>query len=212
MKLLEKLRWLPTEIPWPGTADVSAKSWLLAVLVGDTPGTTRARSRKLRPFSGRFCTSACDTVPAICVRAVSTTAACAPTVTVLCSPATVSSIASSNAEPTVSITGRIAWANPGWLTVTSYAPTLRYGRRNLPSRSVSVAAVRLVSVRRALTCAPAITEPDGSVTRPLTLANVIVSCAYAPAPMKIKIAIRMYLWVKVALHLHNYSCALCGQK
>ena len=26
MKLLEKFRWLPTEIPWPGTADVSAKS------------------------------------------------------------------------------------------------------------------------------------------------------------------------------------------
>ena len=38
MKLLEKFRWLPTEIPWPGTAEVSAKSWLDAVLVGETPG------------------------------------------------------------------------------------------------------------------------------------------------------------------------------
>jgi hypothetical protein len=28
MKLLEKFRWLLTEKPWPGTAEVSAKSWL----------------------------------------------------------------------------------------------------------------------------------------------------------------------------------------
>ena len=54
MKLLEKLRWLPTEMPWPGTAEVSAKSWLLPVLVGETPGISSARSRKLRPLSGRL--------------------------------------------------------------------------------------------------------------------------------------------------------------
>ena len=65
MKLLDKLRWLLTEMPWPGTADVSAKSCVLAVLVGDTPGTRRARSRKLRPLRGRFFTSLCDTVPTI---------------------------------------------------------------------------------------------------------------------------------------------------
>ena len=35
MKLFEKFRWLPTEIPCPGTADVSAKSWLLPVFVGE---------------------------------------------------------------------------------------------------------------------------------------------------------------------------------
>ena len=63
MKLLEKLRWLPTEMPWPGTADVSAKSWLAAVLVGETPGISRATSRKLRPFRGRLCTSACGYGP-----------------------------------------------------------------------------------------------------------------------------------------------------
>lgn len=53
MKLFEKLRWLPMEMPCPGTAEVSAKSWLAAVLVGETPGITRAASRKLRPFKGR---------------------------------------------------------------------------------------------------------------------------------------------------------------
>ena len=54
MKLLEKLRWLPTERLTPGTADVSGKSCVLATLVGETPGTSSARSRKLRPFSGRL--------------------------------------------------------------------------------------------------------------------------------------------------------------
>ena len=83
MKLLEKLRWLPTEMPWPGTADVSAKSWVLAVLVGETPGTSSARSRKLRPFSGSVLTSVCDTVPAIWLRAASSTAASPVTVTLV---------------------------------------------------------------------------------------------------------------------------------
>ena len=73
MKLLERLRWLAIESPWPGTAEVSAKSCVLFVLVGDTPGTSSARSRKLRPFIGRFWTSACGTVPAIWLRAVSST-------------------------------------------------------------------------------------------------------------------------------------------
>ena len=50
---------------------VSAKSWVLFVLVGETPGTSSARSRKLRPFIGRFCTSACGMVPAIWLRAAS---------------------------------------------------------------------------------------------------------------------------------------------
>ena len=83
MKLLEKLRWLPTERPPPGTADVSAKSCVLATLVGDTPGTSSARSRKLRPFIGRFLTSVCETVPAIWLRAASSTAACPVTVTLV---------------------------------------------------------------------------------------------------------------------------------
>ena len=81
MKLLERLRWLPTDRPPPGTAEVSAKSCVLATLVGDTPGTSSARSRKLRPFIGRFRTSACDTVPAIWLRAASSTVASALTVT-----------------------------------------------------------------------------------------------------------------------------------
>ena len=33
MKLFEKLRWLLTEMPCPGTAEVSANNCVLAVLV-----------------------------------------------------------------------------------------------------------------------------------------------------------------------------------
>ena len=38
MKVLLRLRWLETEIPVPGTAEVSAKRWLPPVLVRETPG------------------------------------------------------------------------------------------------------------------------------------------------------------------------------
>ena len=75
MKLFERLRWLAIESPWPGTAEVSANSCVLLVLVGETPGTSSARSRKFRPFIGRFWTSACGTVPTIWLRAVSSASA-----------------------------------------------------------------------------------------------------------------------------------------
>ena len=60
-EIVRRLRWLPTDRPPPGTADVSAKPvgcwrWSAA-----TPGTSSARSRKLRPFTGGSLTSACDT-------------------------------------------------------------------------------------------------------------------------------------------------------
>ena len=44
------------------------------------------------------------------------------------------------------------------------------GNRNRPSRSVTVVATRFVWLFRAVTWAPGTTAPDGSVTRPLTLA------------------------------------------
>ena len=119
MKLFERLRWLPTEIPWPGTADVSAKSCVLAVLVGETPGTSSARSRKFRPFIGRLSTSVCATVPAICVRAVSSAAVSAATVTLALNSPTASTIGNSNAEPTLSVSVRVASANPCRRTVIS---------------------------------------------------------------------------------------------
>src|SRR5205807_1188848 len=106
MKLLEKFRWLLVEIPCPGTAEVSAKSCVLAVLVGDTPGTRRAKSRKLRPFKGRLRTSVCEIVPAIWLRAASSTAASLLTVTLAEAAPTASSIGSSDAAPSVSVTGR----------------------------------------------------------------------------------------------------------
>ena len=133
MKLLEKLRWLPTDRPPPGTADVSAKSCVLPTLVGDTPGTSSARSRKLRPFIGRFLTSACETVPAIWLRAASSTVASPVTVTLVSTAPTVSDTGSSNAAPTVSVSVRVASANPACRTVISYGPTFKYGNRKRPS-------------------------------------------------------------------------------
>ena len=125
MKLLEKFRWLPIDRPFPGTADVSANSCVLAVFVGETPGTSSARSRKFRPFIGRFCTSACDTVPAIWLRAVSSTVASPLTVTSAFTAPTESVNGNSNAEPTVSVSPRVASLKPGRLTLISYGPILR---------------------------------------------------------------------------------------
>ena len=107
MKLFERLRWLPTDRPPPGTADVSANSCVLPTLVGDTPGTSSARSRKLRPFIGRLCTSACEIVPAIWLRAASSTVASPVTVTLRVEPATASVIGSSKADPIVSVSGAV---------------------------------------------------------------------------------------------------------
>ena len=67
----------------PGTADVSGNSCVLAMLVGDTPGTSSARSRKLRPFIGSAATSVSGTVEAIWLRAASRTGASAETSTVV---------------------------------------------------------------------------------------------------------------------------------
>ena len=78
-----------------------------------------ATSRKLRPFSGRLWTSAWDTVPAIWLRAASMSGASADTLTVVSRPPTRSVIGSSNADPIVTVTGRVASANPGRLATTS---------------------------------------------------------------------------------------------
>ena len=86
-KLLERLRWLPTEMLMPGTADVSGNSCVLAMFVGETPGTSNASSRKLRPFIGSALTSASGTVAAIWLRAPSRTGVSAETLTVVSSPA-----------------------------------------------------------------------------------------------------------------------------
>ena len=177
MKLLEKLRWLPIETPWPGTADVSANSWVLAVLVGDTPGTSSARSRNCRPFIGSVWISSCDTVTAIWLRAASTIVASPVTVTSASKFPSVSITEMSNAEPTVSVRVRVGAENPCRCTVTSYGPTLRYGKRNRPSWSVTVSDWTCVCVCSATTSAPGTTAPCGSRTRPLTLAEFRVSCA-----------------------------------
>ena len=125
MKLLERLRWLAIESPCPGTAEVSAKSCVLFVFVGDTPGTSSARSRKLRPFIGRFWTSACGTVPAIWLRAVSSTWLSATTVTAVSMPATSRVIGISNAEPALKTSVRALSLNPWSFALSSYGPIFR---------------------------------------------------------------------------------------
>ena len=125
MKLLERFRWLAIESPCPGTAEVSAKSCVLFVFAGDTPGTSSARSRKLRPFIGRFWTSACGTVPAIWLRAVSSTWLSATTVTVVSMPATSRVIEMSTPEPALKTNVRALSLNPWSSALNSYGPIFR---------------------------------------------------------------------------------------
>ena len=80
-KLFDRLRWLPTEMLMPGTADVSGNSCVLAMLVGDTPGTEQREFEEVPAVHGQRLTSASDTVAAIWLRAASSTAASAVTVT-----------------------------------------------------------------------------------------------------------------------------------
>ena len=119
MKLLERLRWLAIDSPCPGTAEVSAKSCVLLVFVGDTPGTSSARSRKLRPFIGRFWTSVWRTVPAIWLRAVSSTWLSATTVTAVSIPAISRVIEISNADPALNTKVRAFSLNPWSVALSS---------------------------------------------------------------------------------------------
>ena len=119
MKLFEKLRWLPTDRPLPGTAEVSAKSCVLATLVGDTPGTRSARSRKLRPFMGSAFASVDETVPAIWLRAVSSVSASPVTVTFSSMPPTWSAMGSWNAEPALRDNARVTALKPCLVTTSS---------------------------------------------------------------------------------------------
>ena len=124
-KLLERLRWLLTESPTPGTADVSGNICVAGTLVGETPGTSSAASRKLRPFSGRLRTSCSGMVPAIWLRAASRTVLSAVTVTSASTPPTSSEMGSSKAAPAESVNDCAASRNPGWRTVTMYGPIFR---------------------------------------------------------------------------------------
>ncbi len=125
MKLFEKLRWLPTESPTPGTADVSANSCVPPTFGGATPGTRSATSRKLRPLRGIVPISAWKTVLAIWLRPASSTVAWAATSTVASTVLSDRDMGSSYAEPSVSVRRRAASAKPSSCTTISYDPTLR---------------------------------------------------------------------------------------
>ena len=151
MKLFEKLRWLPTEIPLPGTAEVSAKSCVLAMLVGDTPGTSRPRSRKLRPFMGSALASTADTVPAIWLRAVSRTERVAGDGDGVLEAADLERDRAAGTRSRRS--GRASGSpllKPCLPTRSSYGPIFRNGKRKRPSESVAGGGrdVRLQVTRR----------------------------------------------------------------
>jgi hypothetical protein len=124
----------------------------------------------LRPFIGRFWISACGTVPAIWLRAVSSTRLSATTVTAVSMPAISREIEISNAEPALSINVRAWSSNPWRFAFSSYGPTFKYAKRNRPSASVMASTVTFVSVWRTLTVAPGTAAPCGSSTRPLMAA------------------------------------------
>ena len=63
-------------------------------------------------FIGRLLTSACETVLAICVRAVSSTGASPVTFTLVSIAPSLSEIGRSNAEPTVSTSDLVMSAKP----------------------------------------------------------------------------------------------------
>ena len=124
-KLIERLRWLPTERPTPGTADVSAKSCVLLMLGVATPGARSAMSRNCRPLSGSALISRSDTVAAIWLRADSSTGVSAVTLTVEATPATSRVSGKSNAAPSVRVRRRRASAKPVIDAEISYGPTRR---------------------------------------------------------------------------------------
>jgi len=67
MKLFEKLRWLPTEIPWPAQRG-PRKELIVAVLVGE-PRHEQCDIKEAAPVQGEGVDFACQTVPATWVRA-----------------------------------------------------------------------------------------------------------------------------------------------
>ena len=162
MKLFEKLRWLPTEIPLPGTAEVSANSCVLGMLVGETPGTSRARSRKLRPFRGSALASTADTVPAIWLRAVSRTERVGGDGDGVLDASDLEGDGQLECGRRRSGPASGSRAlNPCLPTRSSYGPILRNGKRNRPSESAAAAVVTFVCRCRAVTSAAGTAAPCG---------------------------------------------------
>ena len=120
MKLFEKLRWLPIEMPLPRhrrclgeqlrAADVRrGHAWHEQRQVEKVAPVHR-QARRPRPATP---------CPAIWLRAASRTVDSPTTSTVAATPASERVIGSSNADPTVTCTARVASVNPGMRIVTS---------------------------------------------------------------------------------------------
>ena len=176
-KLLERLRWLLTESPTPGTADVSGNICVAGTLVGETPGTSSAASRKLRPLSGRLRTSSSGMVPAIWLRAASRTVVPAVTAT------SVFTLPTAERDGQFEgCTGRERQrlrriAKPRLAHGDDVRADLQVGEPEASLGVGAVFAVTLVATWRAVTSAPRTTAPDGSTTRPPMLARSTDCCA-----------------------------------
>jgi len=99
LKLFEKFRWLPTEMPCPGTAEVSGEELIAGRIGGGHSGNEQMRGQEIRPFRGSERTRLAARYPQSGWRAVSRTVVSPVTVTLLSADATVSEIGSSNATP-----------------------------------------------------------------------------------------------------------------
>ena len=171
MKLLEKLRWLPTEMPWPGTAEVSAKSWLLRGVGGRDAGNQQREIEKIAAVQRQVADlglrhGAGD----LAARRLEHRRLAGDRDVGRRSIPTASETGRSNAEPTVSVRVRVTSANPCWLHLDLVRPDLEVRKAETALLVGQRGADRFVSVCRAVTCAPLMTPPEGSVTRPLTLA------------------------------------------
>src|SRR5947199_336030 len=118
--------------------------------------------------NGRSPISVRETVPAICVRAASSTGASPETVMLVSVAPTFSANGISNAASIVTVKQRVRVVNPGLSTFPSYGPIFRYGNRNRPSCPVTAVLLTLVSVSRALTFFSSIPPPPRSTLFPYT--------------------------------------------
>jgi hypothetical protein len=95
----------------------------------------------------------------------------------------------------------VYFANPLTSTVTVYMPGSRFGRLNVPAALVVVSAETFVATFVAVTLAPAMTAPLGSVTSPRSVPSIV--CAPAILTKTVNITVSDSRINKVALNLSS---------
>src|SRR5581483_6615290 len=157
-------RWPTIEICWRCDSTSAA-------------GVSVAKSWKRRPFSGMLATIVESTNAAASWRVVSM--ASAATVTSSVRPPTASVKFTSAVRPTPTSTCAVVFAKPWPDAVTRYFPAGSSTRRYRPFSSVCTVCEKPVPVFTALTVAPAMTAPAGSLTVPAICP--VLACDWAAA-------------------------------